>query len=199
MGSDNNFTTDISEWLHITRGKEAYRSTNKLNYIRQMFKHNDRSTRLDYMEETLSYLALQGWYDIDLAKVFNLLYAANRCHHTIRAILHASSILRMSHFSAPCHHRYIIWEKCMSAECSEVSNRPYSEMHQKISEFQTLYSYSVHKLKRTGDTKLVDWCLDVIRMYSFTVCVLNFKMGCRTTVNHFTALHRLSVWDLIAR
>jgi len=78
MGSGDNFTTDISEWLHIGNVKEAYRSTNKVNYIQQMLKHNDWCTVLDYMEETLSYLALQGWYDIDSAKVFNLLSAADK-------------------------------------------------------------------------------------------------------------------------
>jgi hypothetical protein len=60
-GSCDNFSTDICERLHIGNGKEAYRSTNKVNYIRQMLKHNDRSTGVDYTEETLSYLALQGW------------------------------------------------------------------------------------------------------------------------------------------
>jgi hypothetical protein len=53
MGSGDNFTTNISGWLHIGNVNEAYRSTNKVNYIRQMLKHNDRSTGLDYMEETL--------------------------------------------------------------------------------------------------------------------------------------------------
>jgi len=33
MGSGDNFTTDISERLHIGNVKEAYRSTNKVNYI----------------------------------------------------------------------------------------------------------------------------------------------------------------------
>jgi len=61
MGSGDNITTDISERLHIANVKEAYRSTNKVNYIRQILKHNDQCTGLDYMEETLSYLALQGW------------------------------------------------------------------------------------------------------------------------------------------
>jgi hypothetical protein len=42
MGSGDNFNTDIAEWLHITNVKEAYRSSNKVNYIRQMLKHNDR-------------------------------------------------------------------------------------------------------------------------------------------------------------
>jgi len=32
-----------------------------------MLKHNVRGTGLDYMEETLSYLTLQGWYHIDSA------------------------------------------------------------------------------------------------------------------------------------
>jgi len=85
MGSGDNFTTDISEQLHIANLKEAYRSTNKVNYTRQMLKHNDRCTGLDYMEEILSHLALQGWYDIDSAKVFNLLSAADKRRNTRRA------------------------------------------------------------------------------------------------------------------
>jgi len=75
MGSSDNCTTDISTRLNIANVKEAYRSNNKVNYIRQIHKHNVRCNSLDYMEETLSYLALQGWYDIDSAKVFNLLSA----------------------------------------------------------------------------------------------------------------------------
>ena len=38
MGSGDNFTTDISQRLHITNVKEAYRSSNKVNYIQQMLK-----------------------------------------------------------------------------------------------------------------------------------------------------------------
>jgi len=92
MGSGDNFTTDISEWLDIVNVKEAYRSTNKVNYIRQMLKHNDQSTALDSMEDTLSYLALQGWYDIDLAKLFNVLSTADKLRNTRRAHL-----LRLQH------------------------------------------------------------------------------------------------------
>jgi hypothetical protein len=33
-----------------------------------MLMHNNWFTGLDYMEETLSYLAHKGWYDIDSAK-----------------------------------------------------------------------------------------------------------------------------------
>jgi hypothetical protein len=73
IGSSDNFTTDISDQLHIANVKEADRSSNNVNYIRQMLMHNGRCTCFDYMEETLSYLPLQGWYDIDSAKIFNLL------------------------------------------------------------------------------------------------------------------------------
>jgi len=87
MGSGDNFTTDISERLHIANLKEAYQSSNKVNYIQQMLRHNDRCTGLDYMAETLSYLALQGWYVIDSAKVFNLLSVTNHRRSTHRAYL----------------------------------------------------------------------------------------------------------------
>jgi len=104
-----------------------------------------------------------------------------------------------SPLSALYHSSYIIREKRMSAECAEVSNQPHSEMHQKTSEFPTLDSYSARKLKRTGDTKSVDLCSDTIRMYSFTVYLFNSRIGCCITINHFTTLLLLSVWDLIAR
>jgi len=93
MGSGDDFTTDISERLHIANVKEAYRSTFKVNYIRQMLKHNDWCTGLDYMEEILSYLALQGWYHIDSAIVFNLLSATDKRRSTCRAhLLHLQTI-----------------------------------------------------------------------------------------------------------
>jgi len=93
MGSGDYFTTDISERLHIAHVEEAYRSTNKVNYVRQMLKHNDHCTGLDYMEETLSYLALQGWYDIDSAKVFNFLSATDKRRSTRRShLLHLQTI-----------------------------------------------------------------------------------------------------------
>ena len=93
MGSGDHFTAYISEWLHIANVKEAYRSSNKVNYIRQMLKHNDQCTSLDCMEETLWYLAFQGWYDIDSAKVFNLLSASDtqRSTHTVH-LLHLQTI-----------------------------------------------------------------------------------------------------------
>jgi len=78
MGSDDIFPTIISERLHICNVTEAYCSTNNVNYIRQMIKYSYQCIGLDYLEEILSYLALQGWYDIDSASAFNLLSAAGR-------------------------------------------------------------------------------------------------------------------------
>jgi len=87
MGSGNDCTTYVFERLHVGNVKEAYLSTNKLNCIQHMLKHNDWSTGRDYMEETVSYLALQGWYDIDSTKVFNLLSATDKWQNTCRAHL----------------------------------------------------------------------------------------------------------------
>jgi hypothetical protein len=47
-----------------------------------MFKHNGLCTSLDYMEETLPLLALEGCYDINCAKLFNLLSATNKRQST---------------------------------------------------------------------------------------------------------------------
>ena len=108
MGSGDNFTTDISEQLHIANVKEAYRSTNEVNYIRQMLKHNDQCTSLDYMEETLSHLALQGWYDIDSAKVCHLLSATDKRRNTRSAHLlpvqHCQAEPFFHHVSQQVHH-----------------------------------------------------------------------------------------------
>jgi len=92
MGSGDNVTTDISERLHIGNVTQAYQSTNNVNYIRQMLKHHNRCTTLDYMDETPSCLALQGWYDIDLEEAFNLLSAANKRQNPRRA-----NLLRFQH------------------------------------------------------------------------------------------------------
>jgi hypothetical protein len=76
------------------------------------------------------------------------------------------SMLRKSQFSAPYRHSYIIWVQPITAVCAEVSHEPHSMMYQKMSEFWTLVIYSVQTLKRTGDTRFVNWCSDIIRIYS---------------------------------
>jgi len=119
MGSSDNYTTDISEWLHIGNVKNPDRSTTKVNYIQQMLKHNDRCTSFEYMAETLSYHALQGWYNIDSANIFNLLSAADKWRNTCRAYL-----LHLHHWQkepfSPYHTRNIIWENLTSVACAEV-------------------------------------------------------------------------------
>jgi len=55
------------------------------------------------------------------------------------------------------------------------------------------------KLQRTGVTKCVEWCRDMISMYFLTVDLVHFSIGCYTNVNHFTALLLVGIWDLIAR
>jgi len=93
MDSGDNSTSDNSEWLPISNMKGAYRSSNKVKYIQQMLMHNDQCTGLHYMGETLSYLALQGWYTVDFAKVFNLLPATDNQLKTCRThVLHLETI-----------------------------------------------------------------------------------------------------------
>jgi len=87
MGLGDNFTTNISEWLHTTNVKEAHLSSIKVNYIWQMLKHNDWCTCLNYMEAIFSYLALQDWYNIDPAKVFNLLSTTDKQQSVGRAYM----------------------------------------------------------------------------------------------------------------
>jgi len=55
-----------------------------------MFMHNDQHTGVDYMEQILSYLTLQGWYDVDSATVFNRLSTTN-----IRQSTHIAHLSRL--------------------------------------------------------------------------------------------------------
>lgn len=114
-------------------------------------------------------------------------------------IFHTSSLVSRRHFARMDHNRYIIWYKPMSGECADVSYQPHSERRQKILQFPHLNSYSIPKLKWSAETKFVDWCLDMIRMHSMPLDSLIVRMDCGWTVNHFTAWHLLSIWDLIGK
>jgi len=120
-GSGDDFTTNISEWLHIGNVKEAYRSTNNVNSIWQMLKHNDRCSGLDYMEEALSHLALQGCYNIDSAKLFNLLSATNTrrdsCWAHLLQLQHCQEEPIFRHVSQQVLHL----RETHVRECAEVS------------------------------------------------------------------------------
>jgi hypothetical protein len=85
MGSGDNYTTDNSQCINGANVEAAYRSSNNVNYIRQMFKHYDGCTSLDYVEKKLPYLALEGWFDSDSAQVFNLLPTTTKWRSTRQA------------------------------------------------------------------------------------------------------------------
>jgi len=78
MDFANNFTIDISEQLGINHVEDAYRSTNQVNYSRQILMHNTWSTSVDCMEQILSYPALQDFYDISLPNDFNIISPADK-------------------------------------------------------------------------------------------------------------------------
>jgi len=126
IGYGDHCTTDISEQLHIGNVPEAYWSTKKVNCVRQMLKHNDPSTSLDYMDKTLSYLALQGWYDIDSAEVFNPLSTADKWGNTPTAhLLHLQHYQNKASFrpvSPQVHHsrETHIHRVCRSIKLSSV-------------------------------------------------------------------------------
>jgi len=52
-GSGDNSTTGIPEWLHIWNVFKSYWSSNKVNHVQQIVKHNDQCTGLDNMDKTL--------------------------------------------------------------------------------------------------------------------------------------------------
>jgi len=100
-------------------------------------------------------------------------------------ICYRTRIVKISYVTTTYHNRYMIPWKLISTECEEESNKADSEMLQKISKFPTLNSYSVYQLKRTGVTKLLDWWLDMIRMYSLTLDLINLRRGYCTTHQPF--------------
>ena len=82
MGSPDNFSTNVSELLHVEMVKEAYRSMNRVNFEEQMLWYNDRYTGLAYMIQTLEYLALRGSFDSDTAHTLKLSSREERLRST---------------------------------------------------------------------------------------------------------------------
>lgn len=72
LGSPDNFSTDISELLHIENVKEAYQTTNKVNYEKQIMCWNERRLNLVYMDQTLKFLALNRHYIPESARMVDL-------------------------------------------------------------------------------------------------------------------------------
>jgi hypothetical protein len=86
------------------------RSSNPVNYIWQMLKHNDQCTGLDYIMKPVSYFAFQGCYNIDTAEVLNRLSATDKQRSTLRPHLSCLQTIRMCPLSSLYHSRYIIWK-----------------------------------------------------------------------------------------
>jgi len=127
-GSGDNISADISELLHIANVNNAYRSSNKVNQIRQMLKHNFQCNSLDYMEETLSYLALPGRYDIDSANVFNLLSATDKQRSTHGSHLLCRETIQVKPFICPVSkHVYHLREMHICGVCRSIKLTSLSE------------------------------------------------------------------------
>jgi hypothetical protein len=101
MGSPDNFSTDVSELLHIEMVKEAYRASNRVNFQEQMLWYNDRNTSLGYMIQSLEYLALRGNFDPDTACVLGMTDRADRLKGTRMARRRQVAAIASSHSSAP--------------------------------------------------------------------------------------------------
>src|SRR5207302_11165890 len=72
MGSPDNFSTHISELLHIENVKEVYRASNRVQYVEQMLWYNHRHTGIAYMVQVLEHLARRGMYDHDTARILSM-------------------------------------------------------------------------------------------------------------------------------
>jgi len=73
----DNLACNISKLLHISTVREACGSSSKDNDIRQVLIHNNRYTRLDYLQKILLHYTLQGWNNTISAKVFHPLLTAD--------------------------------------------------------------------------------------------------------------------------
>jgi len=83
--------------------------------------HNDWCPGLDYMEETLSYLALQGWYNIDCAKVFKLLSATDQRRSTRRShLLRFETIQNEPNIRPVSQQVYHLSEKHVRGVCRSI-------------------------------------------------------------------------------
>jgi len=193
MASGDNFTAYISERRHIGNVHEAYRSTNQVNDIRQMLQHNDQCAGLDNMEETLWYLPLEGWYDIDSGKIFNLLSAADIRRYSCRAHLSCRQNCQDEPFIRPVsqqvHH---LRETHVRGWCRSIKLTSLRDAAKNFG-FPNYGQLFRAQIDEDWGHKFVDWRSDMIRIYSLTVYLLHSRMGCRTTINRFTALYLLSV------
>ena len=69
--SSDNWTTDVSEALHMNF-KDAYRASNRVNYNKQIVQYMDAELGMSRMRATLTYLANQGYYQPESARILDL-------------------------------------------------------------------------------------------------------------------------------
>jgi len=114
-------------------------------------------------------------------------------------MLSTSSIVRKGHESATYHNKYILREQLMRVEFAQVVKEPHPDLHQQIMTFRTLHGHLRCNSMMTGEMNLVEWCQDMIRIYTETVYLLHFRMGYCTTINYCNALYLMTIWDWIGR
>ena len=91
MGAPDNFLTEISKLLYILNVKEAYCTSNGVNFILQLLQHNDHYTAMNFMEQTLWWLAFYRYYIDESAVVLNMTmghkkWQMTRCAHRKRIV-----------------------------------------------------------------------------------------------------------------
>jgi len=131
-----------------------------------MLMHNDQCTGREYVEETLSFLALQGWYDIDSERVFNLLSATVKQQSTPGAHLSRLQTIQYEPFihSVP-QQVYYLRETHVCKECRSIKLTSFRDAAEDFG-FPNFGQLFHPQIERTGDPKSVDFRLDKIRIYS---------------------------------
>jgi len=134
MGSNYNFTTNISEQTNLSYVKEAYQSANEVKCIPQTLIHNGRYTALDYVEDVQSYLSQQSSYNTDCGIGLNLLLAGDKCRNGCRPHL-----LPIKHgHNEPCfqpvpRHVHHLGESHVCGVCGSIKSTTLSDASEDFS------------------------------------------------------------------
>ena len=83
-GSCDSWTTDVSEGLHISL-KDAYRASNRVNFMEQILSYLDADLGMSMMRLNLTYLARNGFYVDETARILDLLPPPMKRLNTRRA------------------------------------------------------------------------------------------------------------------
>jgi len=122
MGSGDNFTTDISERLHIGNVKRHIDLPTKSITFNRCSNTMTGVPDLTIWSRHCQILPFKAGTILTLPKFSTNYQLPINGETRAEPIFYASTIVRKSHFSALYHNRYIIREKLMSAACAEASN-----------------------------------------------------------------------------